>query len=695
MLSQVAKQPRATQAKVMSELLGGRESDRSKDATRKREIRSESARIIIPDCKNPIRREKCLADPELFLKTYFADKYTRPFGRHHQKMIEVMLSRAKYGGSQAIAAPRGCGKSELTKGMLAYLIFAGMVRFPLPIAATNDLASSLFADFQTKVKTVDLLYEDFPEVCHPVRALEGAPQRAGRQHVDGQLTRIKWTTTELMLPYVPGSQFGGVKMTYYGLDAAFRGLNEDGDRPDFVIIDDPETEESARNIEQVKKREDTLDKAISGLAEEGQNLAIVLLTTIQNTYCLSAKVTDRKIRSSYNGLRFSMVVKWPTDMEMWENYITIRKSDQEHGDEHGKNAVKYYLESREAMDAGSEMLTDHFVPVELEDGTQLVHSSLQFAFNKIADTSMSAYRTEYQNDPEPEEETERIGLTAGKVQSRVSSLMQREAPSTTECRTIGLDIGNRQSHWTDIAWEGNAIGSIVDYGIMETHLGHNPDDKAIELAILTSLEIWADEVAAKINPILCLIDSGSGVGQKQAVYEFCRRRGRPFYPSKGWDTGRFRMPERSEEKIPFLESWAHWKPEDGLHLYNVHTEWWKPWLQQRFVTNPFDEAGNRVDGSLVLFSPGEDKRRHLSFAHHITAEEEQFIPVFGKARKRIFFQKNANNHWLDATALACAAAGCVGVRLVEQPAQQKPLVKQTTRHNFTNQHGQPYLITQR
>jgi hypothetical protein len=683
----------------MSELLGGRESDRSKDATRKREIRSESARIVIPDCKNPIRREKCLADPELFLKTYFADKYTRPFGPHHLKMIDAILSRAQHGGRQAIAAPRGCGKSELVKGMLAYLVFAGLVRFPLPIAATGNLASSLFKDFQSKVQACVTLQQDFPEVCYPVQALEGAPQRAGRQHVDGVLTRIKWTTEEISLPYVPGSIYGGVKMAYYGLDAAFRGINRDGMRPDFVVVDDPETEESARSLDQIQKREDTLDRAIAGLAQEGSNLAIVLLTTIQNRHCLSYRVTDRKIRPSFNGFRFGMVVKWPTHMDLWENYIAIRHSDQEHGDEHGMNAVKYYLESRDEMDAGHEMLSSHYDKIELEDGTQVIHSALQFAFNKIADTSMAAYRSEYQNDPEPEDEIERTALTAARVQSRVGKFSQREAPSTTEARTIGIDIGNHNSHWVDCAWEGNAIGSVVDYGIMETHgLTGNADDTAVERAILASLEVWADEVVSKVNPLLCLIDSGSGAGHTAAVYEFCRRRGRPFFPSKGWSDARFRLPQAQDGKYPFEQAYAHYLIDSGVHLYNVNTEYWKKWLQQRFITSPFDEGGNRNDGSLVLFDTAGDRKRHLSFAHHMTAEEEQLVPVYGKESKRVWFVKNRNNHWLDAIALACAGAGCVGIRLIdrEQPQIVATAAKPAPQRSvFTNQHGQPYLVTQR
>ncbi|MBK7804434.1 MAG: hypothetical protein IPJ55_17625 [Chloracidobacterium sp.] len=52
-------------------------------------------------------------------------------------------------------------------------------------------------------------------------------------------------------------------MAYYGLDAAFRGANIDENRPQFILIDDPETSESARMDGQIEDRESILDKDIS------------------------------------------------------------------------------------------------------------------------------------------------------------------------------------------------------------------------------------------------------------------------------------------------------------------------------------------------------------------------------------------------------------------------------------------------
>ena len=675
----------------------GPTSERDRDASRKRAERSESCRIEIPPCVNMARRLEALENPKLFLRTYIGDRYALPFGPHHDFIIDSIVSRARNGGRQAVAAPRGCGKSELVKGLLVYLTLAELIRFPLAVAATSILARRLFRDFRNKFATNKLLYEDFPEVCHPVKCLEGAPQRAARQHIDGELTNIVWTSSDYVrFPDVPRSPFGGVKMAYFGLDAAFRGVNIDGDRPDFVLIDDPETAESAKSELQVGDREETLDKDIAGLSGQGSSLAIVTLTTVQNASCLSFKLTDRKLKPSHNGVRFGMVRKWPDRMDLWEEYIVTRRANQEAGDEHARGAVAFYLENRADMDSGVEMLVDYFVEVQV-DGVQLVHSAIQQAFNKIADTSLSAYKSEYQNDPDPDEQPDTVGLTAGKVASRISGLLQGDRHPDTEFVTVGLDIGKYYSHWVKVGWHGNAIGNVVDYGVMETPGMMTADSKrAVIAALLPALLQWRIDLLAGSPTDFCLIDSGD---YTDAIYEFVRQvNGAPFAASKGWASGRFHQPkERTKDKIPFQECYASHLPTERLWLYNVNTEHWKQWVHERFATETLDENHLENAGTLSLFSAPNDRRRHLSFSQHIVSEERRDVFVPGKGIQRTWKVVNRNNHYLDATALACAAAGCLGVRVVPRVALPKTIKTQPVarRPALVSPNGQPFLATER
>jgi hypothetical protein len=630
------------------------------------------------------------------MRTYFADRYRLQFGKDHQFIIQSVVDIATRGGKQAIAAPRGRGKSEVVKGLLVYLVAAKLSRFIVAMAATTPLANRLFQDFKRKIANNDLLLEDFPEICWPVRCLEGAPQRAARQHVDGKLTRIVWAGNYISLAHVPDSPYGGVKMAYSGLDAAFRGLNIDGDRPDLIVVDDPETKESANSEMQIEDRETMLNQDIAGLVGQDSTMGIAITSTVQNCYCLSARLTDPKILPAYNGKRFGLIESWPKNLELWDEYTSTRRANQQAGDAHGMGAVEFYLANRAAMDEGVVMISDHYNAVETEDGRQTVYSAIQQAYNKIADTNLSAFKTEYQNDPDPEEVPETVGLTAGKVASRLSGFLQGEFPTNTEHITVGLDIGKYYSHWVKCAWHGNAIGHVVDYGVMETPgMATATDSKAVMAALLPALLQWRTDINPDGKLDFALVDAGD---YTDAVYEFVRQvGGTPFAASKGWDAGRFRMGKEAPDRRLFVEAYASKQPSEKLWLYNVNTEYWKQWVHERFNTATFDEAEMFNDGSLSIFSAPGDRKRHLSYSHHIVAEERREIFVPGKGMTRKWVTLSKNNHYLDATALACAAAGCLGVRIIPRTSVQPtaPQVQPKPRAPIVNPYGQPFLATER
>jgi hypothetical protein len=271
-----------------------------------------------------------------------------------------------------------------------------------------------------------------------------------------------------------------------------------------------------------------------------------------------------------------------------------------------------------------------------------------------------------------------LKLTPGIVASRISGLRQNELPRQDEVKiTCGLDVGNLYSHWVKIAWFGNAIGTVIDYGVAENPLARtNMDQAALSATLLPSLMNWRNDIMAENPPDLCFIDSGSGTHQ-EAVYEFVRRVGGiPFCASKGWDRNRYPAGKNTDSNRVFYECSATHQPNAGLWLYHINAEFWKHWLQERFITPTFDEAMQFNEGSLSLYS-SPDKKKHLSIAHHIVAEMRESIFVEDKGLQSKWVEKSKNNHYLDAMGYACAAAGVLGVRLVKRESlQQVPKKKE-------------------
>jgi Phage terminase large subunit (GpA) len=630
-----------------------------------------------------------LNDPQLLLKAYFAGDFTRPFGKLHNALIDAIWQTAMYGGKIAVAAPRGRGKTTVVKKTLVAVVLAGFIRFPVPIGPTTDHARELYEDFRRSFMFNDLLLEDFPEICAPVRALEGAPQRASKQHIDGQLTRIRWTADGLRLADVPAKyrgpiDYGGVRLEYRGLDAAIRGINRDGDRPDFVPIDEPETRESSKSDSQIADRENALEKDIAGLAGEDKELAQVMITTIQNRKCISFQYTDPEQKPSWMGKRFGWVEKWPEEWTkedgLWHEYIALRGQDQRTGDRYGRSATEFYLANREALEKGGELLADNYKAIVLSDGWVTVHSAWQVVFNTIADTSYDAFCTEYQNDPPEVEQIQTIDLSHSHVASCHSGLNQKQIPDWAKLVLRGIDMGKVNCHYVDIAFAMDGTGAVVDYGRFTTHgLASNSTDEAIELAMLNALQAFAIEHDS--YPIdLAFVDSGY---KPEAVYEACRRIGNKYKPLKGLD-GSYRMPKASDTVQCWFECHAsqiYDQYRRPLWLFHPNTEHWKNWLQERWMQDPF-VGGQLTRGSMTVFDPpGGDIKFHQTFARSMVSERLEHIPIPGGGYKSIWnVIDRGNNHYLDAAGYACAAAACLGVRLVpttetSRPARQSQKVR--------------------
>lgn len=676
---------------------------RSKDARRKREERAENSRITIPSCVNPERRERCLRDPALLMKTYFAKDYSRPFGKLHHALIDSIWQTAMYGGKKAVAAPRGRGKTQVVKGALAAVVLAGLVRFPVPIGPTTNHAKELYEDFRKKIMFNDLLFEDFPEICAPVRALEGAPQRAGRQHIDGVLTRIQWTADGLRLADVPAKyrgpiDYGGVRLEYRGLDAAIRGINRDGDRPDFVPIDEPETRESAKSDSQIEDRENAIEKDIAGLAGEDKELAQVMITTVQNRKSNSFKYTDPEIKPSWMGERFGWVEKWPDEWKkedgLWHNYMAMRAKDQRDGDRYGRTASQFFLENREAMELGGELLADNYKATVLKDGWITVHSAWQVVFNAIADTSYDAFCTEYQNDPPEAEQIQTIDLTYQHVSGCLSGLPRQELPAWAKFVTRGIDMGKVNCWYVDIAFSEDGTSSVLDYGKFMTHgLTTSSSDQAIELAMLTALQAFTVENPPyKID--MTFVDSGY---KPEAIYEACRRLGSGYFAIKGPDSN-YWQPKQTDKNRVYYECHATQVVDQrgrSLWLFHPNTVFWKNWLQERLQSEPVVD-GERIPQSLALFDPPDnDGKYHIPFAKSMVSERLEHMPLPGKGFKTSWtvIDRN-NNHWLDAAGYACAAAGVLGVRIVptvqtqpKQPVQPRQHSKPESNNRFKKRPG--------
>ena len=198
------------------------------------------------------------------------DRSTQGNGRRHPE-------RGQYGGDQAIAAPRGEGKTSIVQCVTIYCVMHGILSFPLIAAATGPNAEQILANIKYQLERNQALADDYPEICDPILALDGTAQRGATQTANGKRTFLKWAQDYIVLPTVrvpdhwdqrlrPGqlSLGSGAVITTRGLDSAIRGVLVGTKRPDLVIIDDPETRDSARSGVQTDLRARTIEADLAG-----------------------------------------------------------------------------------------------------------------------------------------------------------------------------------------------------------------------------------------------------------------------------------------------------------------------------------------------------------------------------------------------------------------------------------------------
>jgi hypothetical protein len=173
--------------------------------------RSASGREIgpLPKVANSSRKSRCKKSLKVYCETYFPRRFRLAWSTAHLAALDRLERCIRRGGLYALAMPRGSGKTTLAECAALWGVSYGFRRFVVLIGATETHAEQLLDSIKAEVESNDLLAADFPEICHPVRRLEGIVNRAAGQTLGGEPTNIEWTGGQIVLPTVPRAAASG------------------------------------------------------------------------------------------------------------------------------------------------------------------------------------------------------------------------------------------------------------------------------------------------------------------------------------------------------------------------------------------------------------------------------------------------------------------------------------------------------
>jgi hypothetical protein len=638
--------------------------------------------IQIPKPVSLSRRQECLENVELFLTTYFPNVFYEPFTEDRRTMMNDIVAAAIYGGDQSIAGPRGEGKTRLALYVALFLMISGKSTFPVVIGKSQSKAQNELKTIKEKLQQTQLFIDDFPEIGVPFKQVGGWSSRARMQTVNGQHTNLELAADHLIFPTILDLQWEssarGQIIASMGVDGPIRGMNYRDKRPTIAIIDDMEDREAAHSDPLIEKNEDILEKDIAGLGASSERISRVMLCTIQNRKCIAYKYTDPKLKPSWRGKRFRKMIKPPDRMDLVEKYIEMRKA-RPITDPDAREAFRFWRDNKEDIERGHEISNPYSYSQKIHaDGEPLELSACHSYYNRVADTSAQDVATEIDNDPPETVGPQGTGLTAELVASRKSGLQRGIVPFQARCLTAGFDLGKYNIHWVVTAWLDGGTGVVVDYGIHKVH-GTTVDktqteeiepkiyDALLDLHHSLTGKNYTD-TSGEIRRLGCvMIDSGT---YTNAPYEFVRQVRGVWHPCKG--IGNYK-PRQSVEGKVIASSHLHASKQatEDLWIYDLDSSYWKKFVHEHYLTPTFDTDNNLRRGSLSLFELIENRTNSV-YTAQIVAEEFLSEFIDGKGVKEYWHVHSDQNHFLDATAYACAGSEVCGVKLFGTPEELQP-----------------------
>jgi len=639
----------------------------------------------LPAVENPDRRARACREFRFFLETYFAPAFYLAWSEDHLKVISKIERAVLRGGLFAFAMPRGSGKTTLARLAGLWAILTGAREFVCLVAGSLDRAVELLEAIKKELLGNALLLSDFPEAVYPLVKLSNNARRQIGQHVDGTPTYIAWAADRLVFPTVAGSPASGSIISVTGLDANIRGQQHtkmDGRtvRPSLVILDDPQTRESARSPAQTRYRLELLNGDVLGMAGPGTKIAGFMTCTKIYPHDLAEQVLDRQRNPEWQGECTKMVYAFPKNEKLWDQYAQLR-AEGLRGDGDGHEATEFYREHRDAMDAGARVAwADRHNDDEI--------SGLQHAMNlKLRDET--AFFSEYQNQPVVEQASDEV-LAPEQVASKFNGRPRGQVPKACTHLTMFIDVHDALLYYLVAAWEEDFTGYIVDYGSYpdQKRANFTLRDARVTLpmlapragkegAIQAGMEKligeyisrpWRRADGATLQIGRCLIDMGYLAGVVATVRE---KIGGAMMLSKGVGIKAGNKPMAAYMRHPGERHGHHWympnvrRTNEYQHV-QIDTNYWKSFVHDRLVV----AAGDR--GALSIF--GKSAAEHRLFADHVAASET-WVKTEGHGRQvKEWKLKPAapDNHWLDCLVGCAAAASMLGAVLPGTKPPKKP-----------------------
>lgn len=305
-------------------------------------------------------KEECRYDFEKFCRTFLGEQFSSTWSTFHYDLVnsleDIIFNHQKEETKNVRAAPRGHAKSTFVSfAFILWCICYEYKKTIILISCSADMARLFLTRIREELEFNELIINAFGK-------LQGSS---------------KWNNSEILTST-------GVYCVGKGAGQQMRGLNFKS-RPDLVIIDDLESEESVAT----ETQRATLDKWFSSAVMKmgAPNCDFFFIGTVLSYDSLLYKLLTLPTYSMWTRKIYRAVIEFsPSTLWLeWEEKMTDLSDENSHD-----TATKFYEEHKE------EMLKDTKVLWEAQRPNMYLH----LMETRLQDEE--AFNSEFQNDPQTE-----------------------------------------------------------------------------------------------------------------------------------------------------------------------------------------------------------------------------------------------------------------------------------------------------
>lgn len=652
----------------------------------------------MPPVVDPERKASCEFDLGLFQTTYIGNAFKLEAGDHHLELNEYLEGVIIDGEKQALAFPRGDGKTTTCISAAAWGIAYGHVKFVVVIAANDSQATKIMKNIKQIFKS-KIFAEDFPEISFPIIKLENIATRCSGQLLNGKPTNMKWNDSETILPTIEGSAASGARIVVGGITGSgIRGLLEftedlEALRPDCAIVDDFQTKQSAKSQGadgQCQKLLDIIQNDIAGMEGQDRPMGMMVPCTIIEPGDAAEQIVDPDRYPEFNGMRIAALTKMPENLDWWtDTYFTILKKCDRAKVEHKKSearrkaewkkvnradktakfektrktdkdfyqpAIDYYLDNRAEMDNGFECSWDN----------RKKHwaSGTQFAMNMYL-RNQKRFWCEYQNDPGALIDENDIRLRPEVVVNNTNGLARKAEPEGFGIETMAIDLNDYGLNCAHVFWRLDMTGNIADYFEYTPHdrgyVFKNDMNLVREVEFSNALKTLITKWAADHPQCLIGVDGNWQTQTVHNVVSELKEKGIKVEVMRGVHYKKFNEPDSRNKRLYKRGNKSHlWQGPKGREIV-FESDWWHMTTQGGFKIN------SPLQGSLSLW--GKDGMMHTKYALECTNDVYKHYNPADYNKMYIKSNMGGRNDKFDATSMCQVLANMNGARFDYEEGQ--------------------------